>query len=100
VLSEFREQPVTNELLALAKKGGSTIKLAKIIETLGMLKDPSSVPYLVQSLGNSSLRIAATSALSRLGPKAIPSLEAAIRESKGVPRRLAQKILDQLSKVR
>ncbi len=99
LLSNFRDMPVTKELLALFKKGGNTIKLVKIIETLGMLKDPAAIPCLVQALDNSNLRIAATSALHRFGSSGIPSLELAIKDAKGVSRRLAQKILEQLSKM-
>lgn len=100
VLVEFREQPITNQLLALFNKGGSTIKLLKIIEALGILKDPASIPCLLQALGNSTLRITATNALLRLDPTSIPHLQAGVKDAKGVPKRLGQKILDQLSKMR
>jgi hypothetical protein len=100
VLLQFREQPVTNQLLALYNRGGNTIKLLKIIETLGVLKDPASIPRLLQALDDSTLRISASNALLRLGPTSIPDLQAAVNDVKGVPKRLGQKILDQLSKMR
>lgn len=100
VLSEFRDQPVTNQLLAMFNKSGNTIKLLKIIETLGALKDPASVSCLLRALENPTLRIAARSALFRLGTPSIPNLEAAVKDATGIQKRIGHKILDQLSEIR
>jgi HEAT repeat protein len=93
ILTEIGGPLVAPQLVGILKKGGNSIKLNKVIETLGLLRDPVATPALIEALDRSDLKSSATVALQRIGSTAVSSLEAFIKQAKGSHRYRAEKVL-------
>ena len=94
LLTDIRGPLVTTQLVAILKKGGNTISLNKVIETLGLLRDPVATPALIGALGRSDLKANATVALQQIGVAAISNLEGFVKQAKGSHRKQAERVLE------
>jgi hypothetical protein len=93
VLTEIGGPAVSSELVSIMRKTGSMAKASKLAETLGSLRDPSSISGLIDSLQKSEVRDAASKALEKFGQAALPSLEQLAKDGKRGNRKVAEQII-------
>jgi len=93
LIEEIGGDSVSAQLVTILKKGGSPIKLNRIIEMLGTLRDPSAIPVLIGSLENSQLSAVAAKSLEKFGNAAIPDLQEFTNHAKRSGRKLAEQII-------
>ncbi|MBU1298213.1 MAG: hypothetical protein KKF20_02705 [Bacteroidetes bacterium] len=93
LLEEFGGDSVSSQLFTILKRGGSPIKMNRIIEILGKLRDPSAIPILIGSLQNSQVSTVAAKSLEKFGNVAIPDLQEFTNQAKRSERKLAEQII-------
>jgi HEAT repeat protein len=97
LLVDIGGQSIATQIVAILKKGGGAIKLRKVIEVLGSIRDPGAVPALIEALGKSDLHLGAANALYRIGKPAIPYLESFAKHAGGSHRRRAERVLKHIA---
>lgn len=96
VLSELGSPAISPDIVSIVKETESMIKATKLIELLGSLRDPSSIPILVDSLMKDELRLVASGAIEKHGESALPYLERLAKDGKRANRRIAEEIIRQI----
>ena len=98
VLREFKSSDISSEIISIIKKDCSSEKSSVLIESLGLLRDPLSIPFLIELLQDFYMRDVAAKVLEKYGQAALSSLEQLSRDGKESQKELANKIIERIKK--
>lgn len=93
VLSEIGSPAISPDLVSILRKTSSIPKAVKLIEILGSLRDPVSIPAIIESIQKPELRDPAANSLRQFGQAALSELEKLAKTGKRGDRKFAQQII-------
>jgi hypothetical protein len=93
VLVEVGSPTISTDLVSILRKTTSITKAAKVIEALSSLRNPLSIPAIIESIQKPELRDIAAYSLRQFGQAALSELEKLAKTGKRADQKLAEQII-------
>jgi hypothetical protein len=97
LLVDLGRPPVSQDLVPLLKYNVPLLGYKKLVKILGVLRDPSCIPFLIKSARFNDYRNSIVSAVVGFGDAALPVLSDFQVDAKGSERKIAAEIIEKIT---